>query len=61
MYRLDIIRRWNIVKETLKQRYGILTDEDLIFKYGREGELIGRLQQKLGKSRGDIMRIIGEV
>jgi uncharacterized protein YjbJ (UPF0337 family) len=61
MYKLDIIRRWNTVKGILKQRYGTLTDDDLIFKYGREGELIGRLQQKLGKSRGDIMRIIGEV
>jgi uncharacterized protein YjbJ (UPF0337 family) len=59
MYKLDIISRWNTVKAILKQRYGMLTDDDLMFRYGREGELIGRLQQKLGKSRGDIMRIIG--
>lgn len=60
MYKLDIISRWNYVKGILKQRYGTLTDADLAFNHGREGELIGRLQEKLGKSRADIMRIIGE-
>lgn len=61
MYKLDIIRRWNVVKTALRQKYGILTDEDLTFNQGREGELIGRLQEKLGKTRADIMRIIGDV
>jgi uncharacterized protein YjbJ (UPF0337 family) len=61
MYKLDIVSRWNTVKGILKQRYGMLTDDDLLFRYGKEGELIGRLQRKLGKSRGDIMKIIGEV
>lgn len=60
MYKLDIISRWNYVKGILKQRYGTLTDADLTFNHGKEGELIGRLQKKLGKSRADVMRIIGE-
>lgn len=60
MYTLDVIGRWNVVKDALKQRYQMLTDDDLVFKYGREGELINRLQFKLGKSRADVMRIIGE-
>lgn len=61
MYKLDVINRWNIVKGVLKQRYGMLNDDDLTFNHGQEGELIGRLQKKLGKSRADIMRIIGDV
>jgi uncharacterized protein YjbJ (UPF0337 family) len=61
MYKLDVNSRWNTVKESLKQRYGMLTDDDLTFRCGKEGELIGRLQQKLGKSRADIMRMIWEV
>lgn len=60
MYKLDVINRWNAVKDILKNRYQVLTDDDLTFKSGREGELIGRLQQKLGLSRADIMRIIGD-
>jgi hypothetical protein len=61
MYKLELISRWNEVKEKLKRRYNMLTDEDLIFRLGREGELIIRLQRKLGKSRADVMRMIGEV
>ncbi len=61
MYKLDVTSRWNFVKGILKQRYNMLTDDDLSFRCGREGELIGRLQSKLGKSRADIMRMLGEV
>ena len=61
MYKLEIISRWNVVKAILKQKHRMLTDEDLVFSHGREGELISRLQLKLGKSRADIMRLIGEV
>lgn len=60
MHGLDVINRWNTVKDILKSRYQVLTDDDLTFKSGREGELICRLQQKLGLSRKDIMRIIGD-
>jgi hypothetical protein len=61
MYKLELISRWNEVKEKLKRRYIMLTDEDLMFRLGKEGELIIRLQRKLGKSRADVMRMIGEV
>ncbi|HEY0742959.1 MAG TPA: general stress protein CsbD [Chryseosolibacter sp.] len=60
MYKLELISRWNQVKEKLKRRYNMLTDEDLMFRMGREGELIIRLQRKLGKTRADVMRMIGE-
>lgn len=60
MYKLELISRWNEVKERLKRRYNMLTDDDLMFRFGREGELIGRLQRKLGKTRADVMRMIGE-
>jgi hypothetical protein len=61
MYKLELISRWNEVKEKLKRRYNMLTDDDLMFRLGREGELIIRLQRRLGKSRADVMRMIGEV
>jgi uncharacterized protein YjbJ (UPF0337 family) len=38
----------------LKQKYGQLTDNDLSFAEGKEDELLGRLQKKLGKSREDL-------
>ena len=60
MYKLEVISRWNNVKAALKQRY-MLTDEDLLWNQGRENELLVRLQKKLGKSKADVMRMIGEV
>jgi uncharacterized protein YjbJ (UPF0337 family) len=44
------------VKGKLKQKYGQLTDDDLTFAEGKEDELLGRLQQKLGKSKEDLRR-----
>jgi hypothetical protein len=56
----DIKSRWNEVRSHLKQKYRMLTDEDLILYLGHEGDLIGRLQRKLGKTKADIIKIIGE-
>ncbi len=49
---------WNEVKGKLKQSYGQLTDDDLIFAEGKDDELIGRLQKKLGKSKEEIREMI---
>jgi len=42
------------VKGKLKQKYGQLSDDDLAFTEGKEDELLGRLQQKLGKTKEDL-------
>jgi len=42
---------WNEAKGKLKQKYGQLTDDDLTFVEGKDDELLGRLQQKLGKTK----------
>ena len=52
---------WNEVKGKLKQKYGELTDDDLTYQEGREDELLGRLQQKLGKGKDEIQRIIASI
>jgi uncharacterized protein YjbJ (UPF0337 family) len=49
--KLELKGNWNEVKGKLKQRYGQLTDNDLSFSEGKEDELLGRLQQKLGKTK----------
>ena len=38
----------------MKQKYGQLTDDDLAFAEGKEDELLGRLQKKLGKSKEEL-------
>jgi uncharacterized protein YjbJ (UPF0337 family) len=44
------------VKGKLKQKYAQLTDDDLSFAEGKDEELLGRLQQKLGKTKEDMRR-----
>lgn len=61
MYILDVKSRWNDVKRQLKERYTMLSDEDLNLRFGREGDIIGRLQRKLGKSKADVLKMIGEI
>ncbi|PYI43062.1 MAG: general stress protein CsbD [Verrucomicrobia bacterium] len=58
MTRLGFKGSWNEVKGKLKQKYGQLADNDLAFSEGKEDELLGRLQQKLGKTKEDLRREI---
>jgi uncharacterized protein YjbJ (UPF0337 family) len=45
---------WNTLKGKLKQTYGNLTDDDLKYEEGKDDELLGRLQQKTGKTKDDL-------
>jgi len=58
MTTLQIKGNWNEIKGKLKQKYGQLTDNDLTFAEGKEEELLGRLQQRLGKKKDEIRREI---
>ena len=56
MTKLQFKGGWNEVKGKLKQKYAQLTDDDLMFAEGKDEELLGRLQQKLGKSKEDLRK-----
>ncbi|HMS66661.1 MAG: CsbD family protein [Saprospiraceae bacterium] len=49
---------WNIIKGKLKQQYGDLTDDDLAYTEGKEDELLGRLQTRVGKTKDEIKSFI---
>jgi uncharacterized protein YjbJ (UPF0337 family) len=49
---------WNEVKGKLKQKYADLTDDDLTYIEGKDDELLGRLQKRLGRSRDEVRREI---
>lgn len=44
------------MKGKLKEEYGELTDDDLKYTEGKEEQLVGRLQEKLGKSRDEVIK-----
>lgn len=52
---------WNELKGKLKQKFAILTDDDVLLHEGKEDELYGRLQQKLGKTKEELHTLISEL
>ena len=55
----DMIKgNWNELKGKLKQQFADLTDNDLLYVEGKEDELHGRLQQRLGKSKDEVNSLI---
>ncbi len=52
---------WNETKGKLKQKFAMLTDNDLLLIEGKQDELIGRLQIKLGKTKAEIDAIISSL
>ena len=61
MDKLNIKGNWNELAGKLKQKFAELTDDDLLFKEGKDEELLGRLQQKLGKTKEQIRDLIAEL
>jgi uncharacterized protein YjbJ (UPF0337 family) len=52
---------WNETKGKLKQKFAILTDSDVLLAEGKQEELLGRLQVKLGKTREELHKLISEL
>jgi uncharacterized protein YjbJ (UPF0337 family) len=52
---------WKEMSGKLKQRYANLTDDDVLFAEGKEEELLGRLQKKLGKTKEEIRKVIAKL
>lgn len=59
--KLQIKGNWNEMKGKMKQKYAELTDDDLLYVEGKEEELYGRLQQRLGKSRAEVEQIVNDL
>ena len=52
--KLQLKGSWNEVKGKLKQKYAQLTDDDLMFVEGKEDELLGRLEKRVGRTRDEL-------
>jgi uncharacterized protein YjbJ (UPF0337 family) len=61
MDKLQIKGGWNQVKGKIKQAYGDLTDDDLIYEEGKDDETLGKLQAKTGKSRDELVKWINSL
>jgi uncharacterized protein YjbJ (UPF0337 family) len=55
---MELKGNWNETKGKLKQKFAVLTDNDLMYEEGKKDEMLGKLQIKLGKTRDQIKAII---
>jgi uncharacterized protein YjbJ (UPF0337 family) len=58
MNKLQIKGSWNELKGKLKQKYAKLTDDDLTYVEGKEDELVGKIQKRLGVTVDEARRIV---
>jgi uncharacterized protein YjbJ (UPF0337 family) len=55
---LKLKGNWNEIKGKLKEKYGELTDDDLVYAEGQEDQLLGRLQQKTGAAKEELSKVL---
>ena len=55
MDKLELKGKWNELKGKIKQQHADFTDDELEYEDGKDDELYGRLQQKLGKTRDEVV------
>ena len=53
-WKLKLQGTWNELKGKAKKQYSDLTDDDLLYEEGKDDELLGRLQQKMGKTKEEV-------
>ena len=57
----ELMGNWNETKGKLKQKFAMLTDNDLLLVEGKQDEMVGRLQTKLGKTKEEIHKLIANL
>ncbi len=53
--------KWNEKKGKLKQKFANLTDDDLLMLEGKEDEMLGKIQVKLGKTKEEMQEILSSL
>ena len=57
-WKLKLKGDWNETKGKIKKAYADLTDDDLKRDEGNDDVLVAKLQQKLGKTKDDVVKWI---
>ncbi len=58
MNKTELEGTWNEQKGRLKQKFAVLTDNDLMYKEGKKDAMLGKLQIKLGKTKEELNSIL---
>ncbi len=60
-WKLKLKGSWNEIKGKVKGQYAQLTDDDLLYEDGKDDELIGRIQKKVGKTKDELVKWIESI
>ncbi|MDN3708165.1 CsbD family protein [Myroides ceti] len=60
MDRLELEGKWNRIKGAVKQKYGDWFDDDKVYAEGKFDEVVGKLQEKSGRTKEEIEREIAD-
>lgn len=58
MNKLELEGKWKRVKGAVKQKYGQWFDNDEVFAEGKFDEMVGKMQEKSGKTKEEIEDLI---
>ena len=57
-WKLKLKGSWNETKGKMKKAYADLTEDDLKYEEGKDDEFLGKMQQKMGKTKEEVVRWI---
>ncbi len=58
MNTLSIKGNWKKIVGRIKQQFANLKGDDQLFKEGKNEESLGKLQQKIGETNGELRKLI---
>jgi uncharacterized protein YjbJ (UPF0337 family) len=58
MNTIELKGDWLVLRGKLKQKFAVLTDDDLLFVQGKKDEMLGKIAVKLGKTKEELQKII---
>lgn len=50
--------KWKQIKGNVKQQYGITFNDDEVFSEGKYDEMVGKIQEKSGKTKYEVKKEI---
>ena len=56
--KMDLTGNWDKQKGKLKHKFPVLTDADLQFEPGKKDDMFTRLQVTLGKTKGEMQKMM---
>jgi uncharacterized protein YjbJ (UPF0337 family) len=52
---------WKVTKARLKEKFSKLVGDDLFAMEGKQVELVGRLEKRLGKTKEVILKLLSDL